>query len=359
MGPFIVRGHRTVMVADTGHGKTTLAMQLAAAVLTGAEALGYTGVGAGPILVVDLEQGIRSIKRILREAGLARRDDVLYLSVQDGLALDADDAERGDIERILREHRPAVLLLDPYYKAHRADANEERAVVDLMRYLDRLRAEYGFALLLPAHPRKDAGSNGPRKLTIHDVAGSGAVTRGAELVLALERLSHGYARLRFLKDRDFDLPVGETRPLTFSRGDGFQLDAKEQQTSEELEQQILADTGEWRTVKDWAGLLHIREGRANDLLERLAEAERIEKEIGPPGRAHNARCYRNASPGARAKQGEAVQKQLGDLASPASPASIRRSGAGEAAGAGSATGEAAVDEDEIERLAELAREAQA
>src|SRR5262249_52997398 len=90
LGPLVMRGARTIVVADTGHGKTTLCLQLGAAVLTGAEALGYTGAGRGPLLVVDLEQGIRSIKRSLRDACLADRDDVLYMLVPDGLALDGE-----------------------------------------------------------------------------------------------------------------------------------------------------------------------------------------------------------------------------------------------------------------------------
>jgi hypothetical protein len=153
-----------------------------------------------------------------------------------------------------------------------------------MRYLDRLRAEYGFALILPAHPRKDATSNGARKLTLHDVAGSGAVTRGAELVLALERLSHGYGRLRILKDRDFDLHVGETWPLLFERGQGFKRDPKDERDAADLEQQVVDDsTGEWRTRKEWASELGIRAIRAGELLDKLLATGHVEFKVGPPG----------------------------------------------------------------------------
>src|SRR5438093_7182683 len=69
LGPLVVRGARTIIVADTGHGKTSLSLQFGAAVLTGAEALGFRGARSGPLFVVDLEQGIRSIKRALRDAG--------------------------------------------------------------------------------------------------------------------------------------------------------------------------------------------------------------------------------------------------------------------------------------------------
>jgi AAA domain-containing protein len=328
LGPLVVRRQRTIIVADTGHGKTTLANQLASATLTGASALGYAGAAVGPLLIVDLEQGLRSIKRVLRETNLADREDVLYLAVPDGIALDGDEQQRDELEQIIAAHRPAVLILDPYYKAHRGDANDERAVVDLMRFLDSLRAEYEFALILPAHPRKDASSNGTRKLTLHDVAGSGAVVRGAELVIAIERLSHGYARLRILKDRDGDLPVGEAWPLIFERGEGFKLDPKEERTAEELEQHVLEDeSGEWRTVKEWATYLGIREKRARELLERLAETEHVDFVVGPAGRSPKAHCYRTA-PAPWAQSGAVTPSPLDNSTAPTAPTSIERRGAG-------------------------------
>jgi hypothetical protein len=323
-GPYVRRGARTIVVADTGHGKTTLVAQLIAAILTGGEALGHRAAepSGRPALVVDLEQGLRTIKRVLRESGLDERDDLLYISCQDGLALDANKDHLNELHRIIEAHRPTVVALDPFYKAHRGDANEERAVVDLMRVLDGLRAEFGFALILPAHPRKDVvTSNGARKLTLHDVAGSGAITRGAEVVLGLERLSHGSARLRILKDRDGDLPVGEAFPLIFERGHGFCLDPKEEQAADDLEQRILDNAGSWRTVKEWGGLLGIREARVKDLLEQLVVTGRVETEVGPAGRSPKARCYRTA-PAGWAQSGAVTQSPFDELTAPTAPTSI-------------------------------------
>jgi hypothetical protein len=294
-GPLVIRGGRTIIVGDTGHGKTALAMQLVAAILSGGEALGYQGAGIGPALILDLEQGLRTIKRVLRESGLGDRDDLIYVACPDGLALESDPQHLAELIRVVDEHRPVVVCLDPYYKAHRGDQNEERAVTDLMRYLDALRAKYGFALLLPAHPRKDPASSSVRKLSLHDVSGSGAVVRGAELVIAIERLSHGYARLRILKDRDGDLSIGDAWPLIFTRGEGFKLDPKEERTAEELEQRILADEGGWRIVKEWAAELGIREKRAREMLQKLVEAGHVEFAEGPPGRSPKSLCYRTTS----------------------------------------------------------------
>ncbi len=346
-GPLAVRGARTIVVGDTGHGKTSWVMQLGAAILTGREFLGYQGACVGPVLVVDLEQGIRSIKRTIRDAGLDDRDDVIYVPVPDGLALDGSDDDglehRAELIRIVDERRPAVLILDPYYKAHRGEANEERAVVDLMRFLDALRARFEFALILPAHPRKDPTSNAVRKLSLHDVAGSGAVVRGAELVLGLERLSHGYARLRILKDRDGDLPVGEAWSLLFTREGGFRLDPKEERTAEELEQRALADTGGWRTVKEWAAELGIREARARDLLERLVETGQVETAVGPPSRSPRARCYSTA-PAPWAKSGAVAQSLLDSGTAPTAPTSIGDVGSGRSRGSDPEAGAVAGEE---------------
>ena len=297
LGPYVVRGARTIIVGDTGHGKTTLALRIVATILTGGEQLGEQGAGIGPALVVDAEQGLRSIKRVLRETGLQEHDDVIYVHAPDGLALDSDSDHRAALGQLIAKHRPVVCVLDPYYKCHRGEANEERAVVDLMRTLDALRSEFGFGLILPAHPRKEAlGREGHRKLTLHDVAGSGALTRGAEAVVALERLTFGYARLRYLKHRDEDWPIGETVGLIYDREHGFQPDPREQLEQEEADRRMveLAQDRTWRTVKEWSTALEIGEPRTREMLDRLTEIGRLENEKGPEGRHSSAKCWRGA-----------------------------------------------------------------
>ena len=250
LGPLVVRGARTIIAGDTGHGKTVLSLRMAKAVLRGELFLDWQGAGADCVLVIDLEQGLRSVRRALEETGLHEAEDVIYEVIPDGLALDQSETEVAALETLIAERHPAVVILDPFYKAHRAaDPNQERPVVELMRVLDRIRTEYRFALLLPAHPRKEQQSRGARKLTVHDVAGTGAITRGAEVVIAIERLAHGAARLRFLKDRDGDLPVGDTLALLYDRERGFRRGADE---SEEREAECLG----WLTayVVDHPGL---------------------------------------------------------------------------------------------------------
>jgi hypothetical protein len=315
LGPLVYRGYRTIVVGDTGHGKTTFALQALTAIVSGAEMLGWTGAGVGPVLVVDLEQGLRSIKRGIREAGVDGRDDVLYITVPDGLALDQDPEHFAALDAAIFEHQPVAVLLDPYYKAHRAeDPNSERAIIDLMRALDAFRTRYHFALLLPAHPRKEiAGKEGLRKLTLHDVSGSGAMTRGAEIVLGIERGRQGFARLRYLKDRDGDLEVNAAMPMLYTRERGFHLDTTTTKSDDEIEAAILARPCNWLTAKEWSKELSLNEGRVREALERLRIASKIGYEVGPPGRGGTAKCY-TTNPDLWVSQLE-----LDHLSSPGSP----------------------------------------
>lgn len=239
LGPLVVRGYRTIVAAGTGEGKTTLSLAMCRAIVTRAGFLEWTGTG-GRVLVIDLEQGKRTVKRRLHEAGLADSDLVDYVRVPDGLALDSDVAQQHAIEQLLRDRRYDAVTIDPAYKAHRGDSLDERAVVDFLRLLDRWRAEYGFALLLPTHTRKKLEPSA--KLTIDDVFGSSAFVRGAEVVLGLQRLAAGFSRLYWLKHRDGDdgIETGGHWGLLFDRDAGFRRDPRDTAPPRDLLAEVLA-----------------------------------------------------------------------------------------------------------------------
>lgn len=104
--------------------------------------------------MLDLEQGEKSLKKQLREAGLGEEDGLDVVPVPDGLALDRNVHDAAAVEELLEAGEYGVFLLDPWYKAFGGDSNDEREVVDAMRLLDSWRASYGFNLALPVHTRK-------------------------------------------------------------------------------------------------------------------------------------------------------------------------------------------------------------
>ena len=206
LGPLIYRGHRIVVGGWTGHGKTTFTMHMVASAVEGTEFLRpkWKGKGGLRALVVDVEQGTRTVKRVLREVGLDRSDNVKYLRVPDGLALDSDADAIAFMEKEFAKGRYDIVLCDPLYKCHRGDPNDSQAATELMRRFDDWRDRYQFALLLPMHCRKPQGGHGAPKLSPHDLFGSSTYQWGAEMLLGVERKSPGMTWVHWWKDREGD-----------------------------------------------------------------------------------------------------------------------------------------------------------
>jgi hypothetical protein len=223
LGTLLMRGSRLVVGGHTGQGKTTFALAMVKAVTLSETFLEWRGAG-GRALVIDAEQGLRTIKRRLREAGLDKCENLDYVRAPDGLSLDSDEGHIAAVENQLAAGNYAVVAADPLYKLHRGESNAEREAVDLMRRLDAWRERYRFGLILPVHLRKPPEG---AKFTMHEFFGSSAYLRGAEVVLGLRRVRDGYARLHFFKDRDGDLPVGEDWGLLFDRERGYRRDPED------------------------------------------------------------------------------------------------------------------------------------
>ncbi len=294
LGPLVVRGQRLILGGHTGEGKTTAMLQIIRAIVLGESFLDWQG-SSGRALVIDAEQGLKTIKRRLREAGLGDSDLVDYVRVPDGLELDSDERHIAEVERVLEAGGYALVAADPLYKLHAGDSNAEREAVDLMRRFDAWRERLRFALLLPVHCRKPVPGT---KFSIHDLFGSSAYVRGAEVVLGLQRVSDGYARLHFLKDRDGDLPISTAWGLLFNREEGFRRDPDDGKTrdirAELLE--ALADS-EWRTVtelrrKEEDGGIGADPKTIRPVLDALTDEEQLEYCIGPAGKPRNAKCWR-------------------------------------------------------------------
>ena len=288
LGPLIMRGSRVVLGAHTGHGKTTFCLALARAVTERRELLDWTGAG-GRALVIDAEQGLRTIKRRLREAELHESEHVDVLRVPDGLELDRNDAHIEHLQEILAAGGYSLVIADPLYKLHAGDSNEERAAVNLMRRFDGWREQHRFAFVLPVHCRKPPPG---AKFTMHEFFGSSAYLRGAEVVLGLQRVRDGYAFLHFFKDRDGDLPTSAKWGLLFDRERSYRRDpqdgAPKQTAADKVRElleaqpgltqaQIIDATGyAERTVRDTLnklGATHKRAGQTAPMLWDLPTEE--------------------------------------------------------------------------------------
>lgn len=226
LGPYIIKGLRTLVGAGTGEGKTTITMHMLKAVLDGSTFLDEEGVGEidgrrPRILIIDAEQSLPDIQRLADETGLTDSEDIHYITAPDGLDLAEGSHDAAEVEEILEEMRPDILVVDPLYKAARIDSNDERQAVDLMRLFDRWRAEYGFAFVMPVHTRKGLKTQQGGQPSMDDIFGSGAFSRGAEIILGLRRPGPGFARLYIWKHRPGMIDAGVHIDMRFDRNEGF------------------------------------------------------------------------------------------------------------------------------------------
>jgi hypothetical protein len=144
-----------------------------------------------------------------------------------------------------------------------------------MRKLDAWRSEFGFALLLPVHLRKPIPGE---RFSIHDVFGSSAYTRGAEVVLGLRRVSNGFAELHFFKDRDGDLPIGEKWGLVFEREQGFRRAPEDEVDSDEVLTERLLEFVRTNPGLSTTKVTEAVEGRTQRLRDLLRHDDRFRSE---------------------------------------------------------------------------------
>jgi hypothetical protein len=222
LGPLIYRGGRTVIAGGTGDGKSTFGYQAVAATVYGREFIGYQGVGGVRALILDAEQDGYTAADALRRAGLADSEDVDILHIPEGAEVADLLHERRWMEEVLERGQYALVDADPLYKLHRADSSSERDAVKLMSLFDKWRMAQDcpwepFGLLMPMHARKPPPKT---KFTMAEIFGSTAWVRGAEVVMGIQQVNHGYSMLYPWKKRN---RIGDVEGVTFQKGDTIGL----------------------------------------------------------------------------------------------------------------------------------------
>lgn len=272
LGPLVYRGLRTLVGAATGEGKTTLVMWILRSIIEGEDFLGWNGIGPDEngkkptVLIIDAEQSVPDIQRLANETGMVDSENIHYISVPDGLHLGESTDDALQVERIIEQLRPDVLVVDPAYKVAAIDSNSEREVVDLMRLFDRWRAEYGFAFVMPVHTRKGDKKAPGGQPTLDDIFGSGAFSRGAEVILGLRQGEPGWSRMYVWKHRPGELNKNTHIDMAFDRETGFSRVFREgTETVQQMVESILARNPHGMTT--------------DELAERLSKSKEVIRKV--------------------------------------------------------------------------------
>ncbi len=219
---WIPRGMITLLCAQSGAGKSYLALDLARRLIAGlpwpdGTPQGPAGTPQGPaearnVIYVDAEAATQLLNARSLAWGMDRTRLFPMLAVPGGgrdagseaglLDLNAP-ACRQRLSAMVAALHPALIIVDSLGSATRGAENQVSVVEGLFRYLNDLAARYQTALLLIHHLNKHAAlGGGPRAATSLEV---GAV-RGSGHIVSLARSVLGLAPVQVGLDLDPDAP---------------------------------------------------------------------------------------------------------------------------------------------------------
>ncbi len=196
--------------------KSFLALDMAVSVASGAPCLRQFTVSlTGPVLLFPAEDTLGVVRErlagICKAAGKTLDELPLYVITAPRILLDEPQDQqrlRATVEAI----RPALLILDPFIRLHRADENASKEVAPLLGYLRELQREFATAVLLVHHARKGSGNDRPGQALrgssdLHGWGDSNLYLRRKQqgLSLSIEQRaapSRGHVPLALLEDQD-------------------------------------------------------------------------------------------------------------------------------------------------------------
>lgn len=162
------RGDRFVYTGGEGDGKSTLIAQFGVQSAAGIHPTTGEPMKAIRVMMVDLENGTRHVRReIGKMAGLltdeqlqAARSNLYIRSLPEGFDL-STDVDQGRLEAWCEEVDPDLLLIGPRYKML-GNEDDKVEAKETQRFLDRIRVRYGCIIGSESHSPHASNEDGSR-----------------------------------------------------------------------------------------------------------------------------------------------------------------------------------------------------
>ncbi len=141
-----------------GAHKTWFSLEMAVAVASGTKALGEFNAKPGRVISFNAEDDPSRITKA-RIAALAKARNVtlqeLDFHLMNVFALQIDQEEiQARIEVMVRDYKPALIILDPLRNLHSLDENSASDMAPMLDFSRRIQREYSCSVLLICHDRK-------------------------------------------------------------------------------------------------------------------------------------------------------------------------------------------------------------
>lgn len=283
----IPEGGDIMVYGDGGAGKTTLLQDAAFHLAAGQSWLGLPVPRPLTVLMIEAE-GPRPLMRAKLRRKLDSWDGeplegrLLVLAQPWATFTFAEESWRVELARIIREHAVDIIIAGPLTRVGMDEAGTLQQVRDFMRLVHDVRERSGRrpAIVLVHHQNR-AG------------AVSGAWEGAGDTLLHIQEAGPGHTVVHFQKARWSSKHHGSTLKLTWTPGEGYELEAERDLLAEIKD--LLGD-GKWRTLEEIRG--GVGAGRES-IRELLAQAPgefvmRTGEEARAVGRRPNSTVYQLA-----------------------------------------------------------------
>ncbi len=165
------KGDRLLITGGEGGGKSVLVRQLAVSIAAGVHPFDGTRFDPRRVLLVDLENGERTLRRHLiglraHAATIGRaipHSGLMIESRPSGIDL-TKAADEAWLNRICEDVQPDLLVIGPLYRMHATDMNKEEPARHLTRVIDTIRARHSCCVVMETHSPHANGMTGKRSL---------------------------------------------------------------------------------------------------------------------------------------------------------------------------------------------------
>jgi hypothetical protein len=164
----IVAGQHGVAGDVPKAGKGFDVVDLAVSVASGTRFLGRFACEQGSVVLFAAEEDEHELARRLDAVGTAKGIDYRALPIHVGFRVPrlGHDTDMRSLSTALEDHRPALTLVDPMYRA--ADGADGRSLYGMAEILDRLERttrDIGSALYVSSHYNRDTSKRGAARFT--------------------------------------------------------------------------------------------------------------------------------------------------------------------------------------------------